>query len=213
MALERVIEDYGEQSFCSVIQLRCGDRAKLIKVLEFVKSRTTAISKVTELREGYNVYLTRKGAFHKLMKEIIKHFGGTVQLTKRLVTKNRQSSKLVYRMYAALRLFEYSKGDVIVLAGEPCLVRSTGLKLGLVRLKDNKQLKLDYTGLKVKEKLQPRIAYVAQHSPELKLINPETYQVDKPVNKPNRKQEHYSVVIHKSRLYIVEAKYQTQSKA
>jgi NMD protein affecting ribosome stability and mRNA decay len=95
-------EDYYEAK----IQLRTTDE-KLIRYVidEIDKSNRVRISKVIKLKTGIDIYVSSRKFATSLAKKAKKRFNGAKTLvTKTLFSRNKQTSKDIYRVTVLIRL-------------------------------------------------------------------------------------------------------------
>lgn len=93
--------------FEAILQIRPAKKEVLDFVFELVSTRNdTKISKINELKTGYDIYLTnQRFARGTLAKQLKKKFkGGKVIITKALYGQHKLTSRLVYRATILFRL-------------------------------------------------------------------------------------------------------------
>ena len=93
------------QAYEGIFQLRPNNR----KVLDYVygeieRNGTVFITKEVEKKYGIDLYLTNKFFLIQLGRKLRKRFSGKVTQSRALHTRNRQTSKLVYRTTICFRL-------------------------------------------------------------------------------------------------------------
>lgn len=83
-------------------------RPKKASVLEFVRNESeklsTKISKEISMDFGTDFYISSRKSAIKIGKQLKRQFKGTLKVTKSLHGKDRQSSKLIYRITILFRL-------------------------------------------------------------------------------------------------------------
>ena len=94
-------KDYYE----AIIQLRPYKK----EVLDFVrnkiaKRKNVFISKETELKTGIDLYISSQKFARALGKKLKKSFKGELKTTRKLFSRNRQTSKDIYRVTVCFRL-------------------------------------------------------------------------------------------------------------
>lgn len=92
----------------AILQIRPARKDVLDFVFGLVESRNdTKISKVKDLKTGYDVYLTnQKFSRGSLATQLKKKFNGKILITKTLYGQHKMTSRLVYRATILFRLNE-----------------------------------------------------------------------------------------------------------
>ncbi|MEK6973949.1 MAG: NMD3-related protein [Nanoarchaeota archaeon] len=93
--------------FEAILQIR----PKKQSILEFVRNdclrNGIMISKEISKDFGYDLYLSSRKYTVQVSKKLKKSFGGTLTFSKTLHTRNRMSSKLVYRITVLYRAKQF----------------------------------------------------------------------------------------------------------
>lgn len=91
----------------AIIQLRPFDEKLYNFVLERIKERENAfISKEVEIKTGVDIYVSDQRFARALGKKLKNTFKGKLILSRTLHTRNRQTSREVYRVTVCFRLDE-----------------------------------------------------------------------------------------------------------
>ena len=107
------------QYFEGILQLRnCTD-----EVINFVrnlslKSPTAYISKEEGTKNGVDFYLSDNKFLHSLGKKLRESFTGELKSSASLHTKDRQSSKDLYRLTILFKQLHFKKDDVMLYQGD-----------------------------------------------------------------------------------------------
>lgn len=90
----------------AILQIRPTKKEVLDFVFDLVEKRNDVeISKVDELKTGYDVYLTnQRFARSNLAMQLKKKFKGKILITKALYGQHKMTSRLVYRATVLFRL-------------------------------------------------------------------------------------------------------------
>ena len=88
----------------AILQLRPLDEKLIDFTLQQIEKSDCEIVKEEQLKTGINLYLSSKKFAVILAKRLKKKFDGTVKVTKTLHTRDRQTSKNVYRITICFRL-------------------------------------------------------------------------------------------------------------
>ena len=202
-----MIEQGSNQAFSGIIQLRCTNAEKLELCLKYVKKlaekdkHASPISKITLEKNGYDVYIVPRSILNRLQRLLPLSFGGTVNTTKRLVTRNHLTSKELHRMYLLFRCFPFSQGQTVKLDDKPLKLLKVSKQITALELASGRRIKLE-PGQKL-ELLRRFKAHVASTKPRLELLHPVTFQPVIPENSPIKKALAYDVVVIEDKLYIV----------
>lgn len=135
----------GEQYFQGTLQLR-NPTEEVIRFTEnaILKTGYVTVAKIVKLPNGIDYYLSSQKFLRSLGKRLQKAFPGELKESKKLFTRNRQTSKDVYRGAVLFRLHPYKKGDSITYKGEKMTVISIGAKLTLQHPDSKKKLCIGY---------------------------------------------------------------------
>jgi len=198
---EKIVEDYGNDNYSGILQLRCKNKEKLDVVMGYIK-KGQGLCKVVLAKNGYDIFVGPRGVMNKLIKALPLTFGGKLSYTTQLVTIRRQTSKEVYRYYVLYWIFPYSKGEIIVIDNSPIRITGISKKITGNNLATGKRITFIYDKEDF-EKLVVHKVRASKYSPKLTLLHPETFQETIPVNEALKKQEEYDVVALKEKVYIV----------
>ena len=88
----------------AILQLRPLDKKLIDFALQQIEKSDCEIAKQEELKTGINLYLSSKKFAAILSKRLKKKFDGTIKVTRTLHTRDRQTSKNVYRITVCFRL-------------------------------------------------------------------------------------------------------------
>ncbi|MBI2548897.1 hypothetical protein HYW21_06115 [Candidatus Woesearchaeota archaeon] len=152
------------------------------------------ITKEKVVRGGVDLYLTSKTFLKTLAVAIQKQFGGTLSMSPTLYSRDRQTSKDIYRLTVLLKLPLFQVGDV--LAAEEKVIRIThlGKLIHGVDLQSNKNVSLDYAAEVVLLTKHP--TPITKVKPRLEALDPETYQSE-PLRNPVEKKPGEKVTVVK----------------
>ena len=141
MAMEKKPPQYFE----GTLQLReCSKEA-----VQFVRDAIEAdpyvhIAKEKKLKNGLDLFLSSNKFMRKLGRTLRKKFGGVVTESVKLFTRDRQSSKEVYRLTVLFRMLPFKQGDVIDFQGEKHKVMSIKEKITLKNISTGKNKMYKY---------------------------------------------------------------------
>lgn len=151
---------------------------------------------------GTDYYMTSQRYLQNLGYKLQKVFGGILKINPRMFTRNKQTSKDVFRVNVYFELLDFGNDDVVKCGGKIIRITSTGKNISGVNLETGNRssfhCKEDAVVLKT-EKTEVIKVY-----PHIEVLNPETYQ---PLKIENKKKvsigEHVDIIIDGSRAFIV----------
>jgi NMD protein affecting ribosome stability and mRNA decay len=106
------------QYYEGILQLRNVSRELINFVKKQAKNENVIIAKVVKQRNGLDFYVSSRKFLHKIGKMLQKNFTGQLKVSPRLFSRNRQTSKNIYRVNVMFKLCPYKKGDIIEHMGE-----------------------------------------------------------------------------------------------
>jgi NMD protein affecting ribosome stability and mRNA decay len=205
-------EKEGTQYFEAVLQIRSPDYDILEKSIGFLQQRVASlrhkgmfINKVERLDDGYDLYVTNKKVAQALGKELQDNFGGEYKSSPHLFSKNKQTSKNIYRVSILVNLPGFEKNDIILVNDRVYKVEKLGSKIKLSDLITNNHLIIDFAKLHYAV-LKEYTTYVSRTQPYLEVINPFDFQSSMVRNHSTSNFElgqEVNVVVHKG-IYVVD---------
>ena len=205
MRKEKLLERGPVQAYCGIIQVRCESPAKLEDISSFIRAAAgpMGISKITIAKEGFDFYLVSRSTLHRLQGCLAARFGGYTKSSNKLVTKNRLSSKLVYRSVIFFRAFPFQVGDIILLEKHPLKLLKISERVSAKDLATGKTISFKFEERVKIQQLTPETAHISQYHPHLMLLHPHTYQPVRPENQAGMKRDSYEIVVVGERVYII----------
>jgi len=114
-------------------------------------------------------------ALQKLGKKLILRFGGELKTSPKLFSRNRQTSKDIYRLNVYFRPSELKKDDFITYKNQVYKIVSLSKKMNVKELLSNKNSVIKYDSeIKKVEPIYKTI--VSKVKPVIEILDPETYQ-------------------------------------
>ena len=203
----------GTTYYEGIMQIR-GKDDELIEVADFLmkevrkaSSKGVYINKEAKVKGGYDFYLTSQKYLQQLSKKLYKKFGGEFNLSPQLFTRNKQTSKNVYRINALLRLPDFKKGDVLKIRNKLIKIENIiGPHVIGMDLQSLSKTKEDYSRneyeIKATEKDIVKVQVSKTH-PNLEVLHPETYQSVKVENAIETEQDEVEVVLIDGKVWLV----------
>ena len=134
--------------FEGILQLRnTNDEIIKYTVNQVEKREDIHISNFKKVKNGFDIYISSQRFLRNLCNKIQKRFGGNLVMSKKLHTKNRLTSKEVYRVNALLRFFDFKKGDIIDYKGDKIKITAIHKKVFAKNLVTGKKLNLRFKDL------------------------------------------------------------------
>ncbi|MBN2459462.1 hypothetical protein JXB28_04205 [Candidatus Woesearchaeota archaeon] len=202
----------GTQYFEAILQVRSLNVSVLEKAIDLLKKRVEKlrnkgmfINKVEPVSDGFDLFMTNKRIAQSLGKELHEHFGGVFKLSPRIFTRNKQTSKDLYRMSILVRLPDFQVGDIIINHDKVYKVDKTSTKIKLLDIEANNFVTTDYAKMH-SHPLKAHTTYVSRIHPYVEVINPYDFQSSMVKNKSLPTLEigqEVKVVVHRG-IYVVE---------
>lgn len=177
------------------------------EVMDFInnsikKSKDVYISKVKKVGNGFDLYISDRRYILYLGRKLKEQFGGILKKSPRLFTRDRQTSKNVYRVNVLLQLYDFKKGDILEINNQYIKVSNIGKTVAGTNVVTGKRVifLLRNSNYKVLEKYKTTVCKL---KPEIEVLHPETYQNIKVDNKADVNMgEKVNIVIGKKVLIV-----------
>lgn len=142
------MENFNPQYYEGILQLRNPNK----EVVDFIekeveKKENVFITKKEKVRNGIDFYITSQKYLQNLGKKLQNCFGGELKVSSKLFSRDRQTSKGVYRVNVLFRLPGFKKGDIIELRGDKIKVINIGKKVFAKNLKTGKKVSISFRDL------------------------------------------------------------------
>jgi NMD protein affecting ribosome stability and mRNA decay len=137
-------QDYYE----GILQLRNPNN----EVIKFIKNKIRKkegifITKEKKVNNGIDFYLPSQKYLQIIGKKLKKNFCGELKISSKLHTKNRLTSKNVYRVNVLFRLAKCNVGDILNFKGDKIKILKMGKKILAKNIKTGKKLSINYKDL------------------------------------------------------------------
>ncbi|MCP3682452.1 MAG: hypothetical protein GY861_07145 [bacterium] len=192
----------GTKYFEAILQLRSPTEA----VLDFVENEMSQgkaiVTNEKKLKNGVDLYITSRRYTKKLGEMLQKHFGGEFKVSEKLFSRDRQTSKNVYRLNVFFKPIGVGKGEIAVIDGKLVKVTRLGKIINALNIETGKKESIDYRKCDIKV-MEVKKTTVSKIYPKLEILHPETFQ-STTVNNPKKLKsgEKVKVVSHKG-LWLV----------
>jgi len=129
-----------EHYFEGVLQLRnCSDEVVAFVLSSIKSDKKARIARIEKKKNGIDYYLSSQRYLRSLGKKIREKFSGELIESRKLFSRNRQTSRNIYRVFVMFRQHNIRKGDIISLRGEKLKVVSLGARISVKDSKGRKR--------------------------------------------------------------------------
>lgn len=149
------------------------------------------ITKVSEQKNGVDLYFTKKTFMKLLAEKLVAKFGAKSSLNPQLFSHNHETSKDIYRLNILVDFPEFVPGDCIMYIpvharsiGEPLVVKiiSLGKFMGAINLLNGKKVSFELKYTKEVEKVKQYNTQISSTQPKLAVLDPQTFQEEEIIN-------------------------------
>ncbi|MDY6764250.1 MAG: NMD3-related protein [Halobacteria archaeon] len=170
------------------------------------EDRDTFVSKVEEVPEGLDIYMSTNKSGLQVSKRVVNEFGGTYSDSATLVGEREGDE--VYRVTFSVRLPEFTEGDILLVGDRPVLVKRNHGKLKGIDLSTGREYEAsNVEAEKIGEESEAKpTALVSEREDEIQVLNPETYEtvtLSKPEFVTQEEGEDVKAVDTKKGLFLV----------
>ena len=122
------------------------------EVINFITSQINKregvfITAEKKVSNGIDFYITSQKYLQTIGKKLKKSFQGELKISSKLHTKNKLTSKNVYRVNVLFRLAKYNLGDTLTFKGTKIKILKMGKKILAKEIKTGKKLNINYKDL------------------------------------------------------------------
>jgi len=134
--------------FEGILQLRNPNNEVINFIKSQIKKRSNIfITKEQKVNNGIDFYITSQKYLQSLGKKLKNSFRGELKISSKLHTKNKLTSKNVYRVNVLFRLAKCNPGDILDFKGDKIKVLKLGKKILAKEIKTGKKLNINYQDL------------------------------------------------------------------
>ena len=175
------VSKIGSTYFEGILQLRNATPESKEYVKKFLLSKSkkqVLVNKVIDKNSSVDYFFTDKKKMRPLALKLVRNFGGYISENPQLFSKDKQTSKDIYRQNMLVELPSFKEGDVVDLDGTLVLVKKTEKIITGINLETGKKTTFTYTPMNSEsfKVVKQEKTTVSQTKPELQAILPETYQ-------------------------------------
>ena len=165
------------------------------------------ITKKLKVRNGFDIYLTKRGYIHELARELLNKFGGETKLSKKLFSRDKQRSRDIYRINVLFRQSKFRKGDILNIDNELFKVKKIDRNITLINIKTGKKTSIMPKQIRVRAAEEIKETIVSLVFPHVEVLHPETFQSVKPENIKNKKfkvNQKVRVIVSDGKIWLVD---------
>ena len=123
------MEEHISEYFEGILQIRHGNDELLDWIYNQIKTDKKAkVTKAKKVTNGVDLYITDQHYLQSLGKKIKERQIGILKVSTRLHTKDKVTSKHVYRITVLFKAVPFKRGDIVILHGEQVQILNIGSK-------------------------------------------------------------------------------------
>ncbi|MBD3209656.1 hypothetical protein GF367_04555 [Candidatus Woesearchaeota archaeon] len=167
----------GTHYYTAKLQLRdppAGALGFIEEAMQPLAAKGVSINKVEETPRGPDLYVTHKAAARQLADKLVRKYGGTMKTSEQLFSRNKQTSKNVYRLNVVVAFAHFTVGDVLVVDKKVVAVTGVGKRCTGRDLSTSK--KIIFSAGDEQKKLEKHKTTVTITHPSVEVIHPKTFQ-------------------------------------
>ncbi len=196
--------------FEGILQLRDIDKEVIdyaVNEAKKQKQRGIFITKKLGVKNGFDIYLTKRGYIHELARELLNRFGGETKMGRKLFSRDKQRSRDIYRVNVLFRQSKFRKGDILKIDDGLFKVKNIDRNIIAVNIKTGKKTSIMPKQLRVRAAEEIKETIVSLVFPHVEVLHPETFQSVKPENVKTKKlkiNQKVRVVVSEGKLWLVD---------
>lgn len=169
----------GSQYFEGILQIRGKKIMEVVNkyILDQIKNKKNVFcNKMVETKHGIDYFLTDKNYIQELARKIHNEFGIELKVNAQLFSRNKQTSKDLFRVNALVKLPEFIKGDILKIDEKLIMVESIKGKTIIGKdIETKKKYKSNVKEYKTNS-YETFNTEVIQDKPKVMILHPKTYQ-------------------------------------
>ncbi|MEK7173111.1 MAG: NMD3-related protein [Patescibacteria group bacterium] len=139
---------HNKDYFEGILQLRdVSDEVVEFAVKEIERNESSSIAKIKKVTNGVDVYISPQTLLRSLGNKLQNRFGGQLMVSTKLHTRNRVTSRDLYRVNLLFRPPKFKKGDIIEYKGDKIKVINIHKKVFAKDVKTGKKLNISFKAL------------------------------------------------------------------
>ncbi|MFA6073418.1 MAG: NMD3-related protein [Candidatus Woesearchaeota archaeon] len=196
----------GSTYFEGILQLRNARPDVKEYIKNYASKHKVFINKVVEKDKDVDYFFVRKRQLQPLALKLMRNFGATLDNNAQLFSRNRLTSRDIFRVNVLVSIPDFTLGDVVEVEDHPFFVKETNkivTGINLITGKKSTFRNEDASDVKVLRKYKSKIMTVR---PELQVMDQESYQLidlKNPLNIETSQDQNIVFVKHKNIAYLI----------
>ncbi len=134
--------------FEGILQLRAPNKEILDFVLDSAEDqKQIMITKQKKVKNGIDLYFTSNKFLQSIGKRLKKKFCGELKTSTKLFSRNKQTSKDIFRLTVLFRHIPYKVGEIIEYNGDKIKILSLGARVHAKDISTGRKIILNYKDL------------------------------------------------------------------
>ncbi|MFH0868094.1 MAG: NMD3-related protein [Candidatus Woesearchaeota archaeon] len=139
---------HNKDYFEGILQLRnIDDKVIMFAVKEIEKNENANIAKIIKVVNGVDIYISPQKLLRSIGNNLQSHFGGQLAVSRKLHTRNKVTSRDLYRVNVLFRIPKFKKGDIITYKGDKIKIIAVHKKVFAKDIKTGKKLNISFKDL------------------------------------------------------------------
>jgi len=189
-----------DKYFEGILQLRNPSS----EIMDFVNTRLKKegvfVAKTVSHKRGIDLFVSSNRFILRLGKKLSVNYGGILKTSRKLHTRDSQTSKDLFRVTVFVEFPKIINGDIIKVKSELVKVSSIGRTIKGTSLKTGKRISVPKDDYKVLEKHKTSVSKV---HPAVEVLHPESYESVKTQNHKDIQVGEKVIVVIDSGIWIV----------
>ena len=142
------MEPKHNEYFEGILQVRNPNDEVLDFIAKEVREKGNVfIAKTKKIGNGIDLYISSQRFLRTLGNRLQERFSGHLEVSRRLHTRNRMTSRDVYRVSVLFKMSSFKKGDIVKYKGEQVKIIGMAKKVLAKDIKTGKKLTLSFKEL------------------------------------------------------------------
>lgn len=139
---------HNKDYFEGILQLRnIGNEVAEFAVNEIKRNESANIAKIKKVKNGVDIYISPQKFLRSLGNRLQSRFGGQLTVSTKLHTRNRVTSRDLYRVNMLFRAPGFKKGDIIDYKGDKIKIVAVHKKVFAKDIRTGKKLNISFKEL------------------------------------------------------------------
>jgi NMD protein affecting ribosome stability and mRNA decay len=200
------VSKVGSTYFEGILQLRNARDDVKEYISNYCKKNKVYVNKLIDKGKEVDYYFVKKNELQPIGLKLMRNFGAEIESNARLFSKNRLTSKDIYRLSVLVTIPKFTVGDVVEYKEIPFFVKETGkiitgINLNLAKKSTFRNEEGD--SVKIIPRFKSKITEVL---PRPQVLDPETYasaEVENPLAISVKPEQNVQIVKYKGRVYLI----------